>query len=348
MRPLLEPLFEEQVSFSLENGAPINGSIFIGETEFLPVETLKDDSEAYTEEFNRWLSETFIPEQQRVLDAILPLHGNRKRFADLCARAEAGNVAPLVGSGMSVPSGKKTWTAFLERLQKDSTLSAPDLKAMLDKGQYEEAAEALYNGMTARLFDKAIEHELRLEKDERANGAVRLLPGLFPSIVLTTNFDDVLERRYTECRSGFDRIHAGKDIGNYRRDGKGSVLLKLHGDCYRPETRVLRTAEYEAAYGHHGTLRGELVKIYESKSLLCLGCSLAEDRTMALIHEVATKDTNMPMNFAFMPLLKDETRRVAREHFLTNRNIFPIWYDGDHDECIMALLVGMLRALKKL
>jgi hypothetical protein len=346
MRPLLEPFFEEQLEFRFETGAS-SRNVFIGGTEFLAVKVLKDDPGAYTEEFNRWLSD-FIDKQMEVLDEILQLHANRQRFDDLCNRAQAGNVAPLVGSGMSVPSGKKMWSAFLEHLRTNSKLPKAKLKAMLAKGQYEEAAEALFSNMPKEYFDKAIEHDLRLEKGKRVQGAVRLLPGLFPSMVLTTNFDDVLERRYDECGTAFKRTYAGTEIGQYRRDGSGSVLLKLHGDCYKPETRVLRTAEYEAAYGIKGTLRGELSKVYESKSLLCLGCSLAEDRTMALIHNVAKRDKNMPLHFAFMQLPETEAKRVKREHFLTERKIFTIWYKGDHDECITALLVGMLRELKKL
>jgi hypothetical protein len=347
MRPLLESIFEEQIEFRLKSGVPIDGSVYIGETEFLPVETLKDDSDAYSTEFSRWLSDEFIPAQEAALEAILKINTNKQRFADLCTRCAAGNVAPLVGSGMSVPCGKKMWSAFLERLRQDSTLAKADLDAMLAKGLYEEAAEAVAAAMPGRLFDKTIEHELRLEQDDQVFGAVRLLPGLFPLLALTTNLDDVLERRYTECGGGFKRIHAGKEIGQYRRDGDGPALLKLHGDCYRAETRVLRKAEYEAAYGPAGELRAELAKVYETKSLLCIGCSLAEDRTMALIHEVAKRDNKMPMHFAFMPLPKDDATRVARDHFLAERNIFTIWYDGDHDECLTTLLFGMLRRLGK-
>ena len=47
MHPALKITFEEQVEFRLVNGTTIDGSVFIGGTEFLPVETLREDPDAY-------------------------------------------------------------------------------------------------------------------------------------------------------------------------------------------------------------------------------------------------------------------------------------------------------------
>lgn len=348
MRPLLESIFEEQLGFSDRGGDPLDNGVFIGDTELFAVETLRDDKDAYTAEFNRWLSETYIPEQTNRLKPILAMHYNAKRFADLCSLAQSNYVVPFVGSGMSVPCGKKAWSAFLRQLRTQSTLLEATLEDLLTRGQYEDAADAVAKAMPAQLFDNLIEHELRLEPTDPVRGAVRLLPGVFESLVVTTNLDDVLERRFDECGVPFNKVYAGAAICNHRKDGAARSLLKLHGDCRDAKTRVLGTAEYDAAYGPKGAVREELANVYRNKSLLCLGCSLADDRTVGLMREVAAADKNNPKHYALCKVPGDETERVKREHFLTERNIFPIWYADDHDECIEAVLVGMLREMKKL
>ena len=58
MHSALQLIFERFVSFRLENGTPIDGGVFIGGTEFLPVEVLKDDPDAYQAEFNNWITES--------------------------------------------------------------------------------------------------------------------------------------------------------------------------------------------------------------------------------------------------------------------------------------------------
>ena len=69
---------------------------------------------------------------------------------------------------------------------------------------------------------------------------------------------------------------------------------------------------------------------------------------MTLLKEVADADKNMPRHYALLQRPKTAKKIVEREHFLTERNIFPIWYDGDHSTDVEALLVGLLEDLKKL
>ena len=59
---------------------------------------------------------------------------------------------------------------------------------------------------------------------------------------------------------------------------------------------------------------------------------------MAEIVEERGKD-NLPKHYAFLfcENLSDK-ERTTRRKVLQKSNIFPIWYDGDHDESIEALL----------
>jgi len=118
--------------------------------------------------------------------------------------------------------------------------------------------------------------------------------------------------------------------------------LKLHGDCRRPDTRVLLTTEYEEAYVSDGAVHEELALLYKKNSMLFLGSSLGSDRTVQLIAEIAREDTHMPKHFAFLAFPSDKDEYKNREHFLTQHGIYPIWYNNSHDESIMSLLAGLL------
>ena len=82
---------------------------------------------------------------------------------------------------------------------------------------------------------------------------------------------------------------------------------------------------------------------FRTHSLLFVGCSLNPDRTVGLLAEVAKLDPGMPKHYAFLQYPNNSDVLREREHFLIERDIFPIWYPGDHDESIQALFVGMLR-----
>lgn len=245
--------------------------------------------------------------------------------------------------------GSQFGQTFCGLSEEFSKLSALELEKLLAESAFEEGVDRLTANMNPRLFDERIEHNLRVYDANDICGAVCFLPELFPQTVLTTNLDDLLEHLYFGAGRTFAHVLEGSRIVEYRklRAESESVLLKLHGDCRNRNNRVLGTAEYVSAYGPGGTIREELALVYRTRTVLCLGCSLGSDRTVRLLREVAESDTNMPKHYAFLQMPEPEAKRLEREHFLTERDIFPIWYQDDHDKSIRALLVGLLRHLGK-
>ena len=261
-----------------------------------------------------------------------------------------GQLLPLVGSGMSVPTGIPTWTGFLRALRPHSTMTEKQLEDLLSKWAYEEAAECLAATMPGRLFDERVEHDLRIDEPEKICGAALFLPELFDKVVLTTNLDDLLEIMYNKSGRRFSHILCGQAIGEYRKVKATSerVLLKFHGDCRSRGGRVLGKVEYDVAYANGSPIREELTTIYRTHSILCLGCSLNPDRTVGLLADTAKLDPGMPKHYAFLQHPNDIDALREREHFLTDRDVFPIWYLGDHDEAIQSLFVGMMQHLGRL
>lgn len=346
MHRALESLFEEQIEFKLKDGTSVDGAVYIGEIEFLPVETLREDEIAYQAELTRWIDEVWLPDQAEHRDRILKLPGNAKRFTDLRAAIGRQQVVPLIGSGMSVPSGLPTWSELLRNIRRYAKVNADELEDLIRAAAFEEAADLIASGSNSNLLNERVEHELRIDSEDRVYGAVRLLPAIFSEVVITTNLDNVLERRYKDCATSFGEILCGPNIAQYRKlRGPGDrILLKLHGDSRLPEGRVLFKEEYEAAYASGCGIREELILLFQTHHLLFLGCSLGPDRTVGLVSEVAQSDQNMPKHFAFLALPKNDDDRLERELFLTERGIYPIWYDGDHDLSIGVLLAGLLGA----
>ena len=49
----------------------------------------------------------------------------------------------------------------------------------------------------------------------------------------------------------------------------------------------------------------------------------------------------MPKHYAFLAKPRTDADRIGRENFLTERGIYPIWYELPHNEAIVALLDGL-------
>lgn len=245
---------------------------------------------------------------------------------------------------MSAPSGLPTWSELLRGISTFTKINPKKLEALLHASAFEEAADMIARGTNPNLLNERIEHDLRIDDPDTIDGAIRLLPAIFPDLVITTNLDDLLERHYGRCGNGFEHVLAGRELARYRqlKTPKRRFLLKLHGDCRRADTRVLLKPEYDAAYAPGSVTREELALLYRTNNLLFMGCSLGADRTVGLVADVAQNDKHMPKHYAFLSLPNSDEERVDRENFLTARGIYPIWYDGTHDESIRALLAGLV------
>ena len=338
----LRKWFEDQLRFRLPDGTE-GESVSIGNAVFSPVELVKEFDTTYKQEFDYWLNEEWKPRHYEFREELLSYSGNRNRYRDLKDAVRRQLVVPFVGSGMSVPSGLPTWSDFLLRIGEFTSHSLSDLQELLSSSSFEEAADLLASGTNPRLLAERIEHDLRIDDPGDIDGPIGLLPRLFPNLVMTTNLDDVLEGLYGLCDSPFGHVVSGSRIADYRqiRGPTEKILLKLHGDCRRQEGRVLLSAEYEASYAPGNVVHDELILIFQQNSLLFLGCSLGSDRSVGLIESVANVDKNMPKHYAFLAKPGTDVDRIGRENYLTERGIYPIWYDLPHNEAIAALLDGL-------
>ena len=257
-------------------------------------------------------------------------------------------IIPFIGAGMSVSFGFPTWKDFLL-----TQAGLADLKeevgTLLTDWKYEEAAETLrtvrgdlrFNDTLAGCFDRD------LTIADTAHAALARVPFLSTGPVITTNFDTVLEHIFQRAGRPFDRVILGRRVDDAPSQLalNRRLLVKLHGECAFPQDRVLTLSEYAAAYGaaEEGLINlslplPNLLKIViESRPLLFLGCSLANDRTMRVVNAVA-RGFGTIAHYAIIPLPRLPAELLVRDRFLADHGIRPIWYPAGQHDAVAALL----------
>lgn len=250
-------------------------------------------------------------------------------------------IIPFVGAGMSVPLGLPTWTGFLLE-QAELWGVAAAVTDCVERGQFEEAADNIRLACGDLRFNDSVstQFDWSLDRSHPADIAVFRIPLLASGPVLTTNFDTVLEQAFQNVSREFDRVILGRRVDDaldqislHRR-----LLIKLHGEAAFPQDRVLTLSEYISAYGSDGAtvdlslpLPALLHIVLQSRPLLFLGCSLKQDRTMQVIRSVAGAVEKLA-HFAVVPAPPAVSDLLARDKFLSEHQIRPIWYpDGEHD-----------------
>lgn len=351
----LEDLYKKELNspdseLTIINTEDIEGTqnyiINIDGNTFYPSEILASDSDLYNQAFEDWK----LRKQDECLakaEEILNLHDNRDRFNQLKQIYSRNSLIPFVGAGMSCESGYPSWSKFLFYLQENTDVPKEKIEEKISIGEFEEAAQLLFEDMGAPAFNELLSNTFGVERN--IIGPINYLPYFFKTAVITTNYDPILKNIYDSASIPFEEITKGADAESFSASlGAGKrTLLKLHGDYAIEKDRVLTLIEYQRAYSSDSILNSLIETAFFSRTLLFLGCSLSQDRTIRKMEEyVAQKGHQRCVKHYCFLELHENCNRIAVRNRLSMSNIFPIWYPkGEHNESIEALLIALKGSL---
>lgn len=318
------------------------GRVYIGTKYWEPEEILTQISNesynVYKDIFQEWLemrTENLI----QIADDFLDEFDQTDRFQKLKKCFSSNAVVPFIGAGMSALSGYPMWTEFLYKMAKHAGMDDSHLNARLENGDYELAAQELADKLGASFSERL---ESTFSNEREIGGAIQMLPSLFDCPVVTTNYDSLLKRCYSEQKCPFEEIIDGsqsQEISRILATGN-RILIMLHGKAMTGRGRILTQSEYDQHYTNENTLP-EVINAFCSKTLLFLGCSLSFDRTIKAIEAHVQKKghDNTARHYAFLQAPKSQELINQKSQLLAKANIYPIWYSGvNHDQAIESLL----------
>jgi hypothetical protein len=260
---------------------------------------------------------------------------NQENIRDLIEQLRSPlGVIPFVGAGFSAPFGFPQWDALLLELAADLGREDRDkVSAAVKREEYMGAATIVAGGLGEFDFQSAIAASFpdeALARIDLAEAGVAFVPLLTSGLVITTNFDGALE--YVFKRTGSEpRLVYGANpneiVPAIQRNRL--TLWKIHGDRNDPRTRVLSAEDYQT---HYVRLRGLLALAFANRPALFLGCSLVQDRTVAVL---ANQQKQWPglKHFALLQCPADEKKFDSRVAKLRRLGIRPIWYpEGEYGE----------------
>ncbi|EKS5669051.1 SIR2 family protein [Salmonella enterica] len=324
-----------------------DGIVRIASSEFYRDNIFDElDPSGYEETFLEWCSQRKVDNIKKA-DDILAQHELSDRFLRIREIHSRGMLIPFIGAGMSAPSDYPGWTSFLYKILNETSVEKSLIDECIAEGDYEEVAQILSDALPEGGFLEQVENKFGIEKE--LSGVIQRIPFIFQSSVVTTNFDNVIERCYARASVSFDEMLLGSEAEHLPRvlgEGK-TVLLKLHGKANSSKNRVLTKSEYNNHYRDSQELE-KVIECISQNSLLFIGCSLTTDRTIKCLQSIANRKghENIPRHYAFLQL-NDNDSRIKRQNELRRANIFPIWYTGDHDECLEALLEKLVDGVNK-
>lgn len=233
----------------------------------------------------------------------------------------------------------KGWAEFLTAANSQVTDSKINriIKECIKTSDFLIASELLKENLQER-WNSILSEEFQQAAD--ISRLHKALISLDQRILITTNFDKLIENAWSETTSRYPRVISKIDHKAFRlfRDNE-SYLIKLHGSIDEPENIVFDKTSYQStAYGNrfYRELIGTLLLTH---TFIFIGFSMADPAISLIVESHAHRFSDTRPHYVFLsgksvPIIDDLSKKL--------RKLFVIRYDDkDHHIALATTLESL-------
>lgn len=269
------------------------------------------------------------------LSELIKYENNEVRLGAI--KSHKKNIVPFIGAGVSCGCGLLTWYELLEELAKDYFLQE-EIKKMRELSAIEFADEIIKKtGNTAVIAHRI--SEIFADREINISDVPYILLEEFSPLIVTTNYDDIIERASAKVSRGKitallpclrGQFNNAIQLNEYK-------LLKIHGSIEEKSSFVISSQQYDMAYQENGLVESYLRSIFSGKRVLFVGCGLEEDRTLEILKKCVEKNNEL-VHYAIIPRPKEEKDYLQKNEHLMELGIYPIYFPENDYGAISKLL----------
>lgn len=275
----------------------------------------------------------------------------------------------FVGSGVSVNSGVPTWKEIITSMAKDLGIPREEIGESLET--YLRIPQYYYNERGEKeYFDKI--QSIFQDKEYSPNPLHKEIFKLNPTHIITTNYDDLLEK---EVKNHDHYYHIVKNDQDMPYNTLDKMIIKMHGD-FAKKNIVLKEEDYLTYSNNFLLIENYLKSLFATKTVLFVGYSASDPNFMLILQwvkdilknhfqpaylvEVDKQFSNMQYNYyknrginnLFIKKRKIEYEELEKDNVLGNR-LFSFLksinnFDEDYEENEIYYVYNKLKNFKHL
>jgi hypothetical protein len=272
----------------------------------------------------------------------------------LLEAVRTGALVPFVGSGVSrhaVTGDSKafpTWKDLLKELQdlaEQKEFISHDERGQIDEligqGKFLMAAQALRSAMPLDLLERVFDERFS-PKDARPGPLHRALFRLQAPLIITTNYDFLLEDAYAEEYRKSAKPLTYKDaaavqalLQRHQQWHDRPSIFKIHGSAHAPGEAILSELDYRQLLYREPGYRMVLSAVFVMKVVLMIGFSF-DDPEIRLVLESIRESLKYSSGPDYIVLPKNARNGIERKRWRQDFGIETIEYDPSpgHPELI--------------
>lgn len=280
-------------------------------------------------------------EKQRLFKPSLPIQAAEKEHIEnypipkipkaLIDDIKNGNCFLFAGAGASIDAGLPSWFELLSNGldELDNRVVLPEcereeLQKLLSDGKFLIVADYLRYRLGEQWFSQYIRKYLSTKG--RRSARQEILSKLPFKIILTTNYDDFLEKYRSNSKVILPKnlIDEGYDCIVQVLDNEETPIVKLHGTYDNASSIVFGDTEYSKLLYRSEKYRNAVERLLSEKTCVFVGFGFSDVNILAFLQSIhETKGNKAPKHYSIMKRMGN----VMERYFRDNLNVEPIYIE---------------------
>ena len=229
----------------------------------------------------------------------------------------------FVGAGVSMNSNCPSWAQLIDKFADELGIPQDDRENSME--YYLKIPQYYYIERGEKEYFDLVESGIN-SSDAMPNDIDRLIFKLNPSAVITTNFDDLLEKTIKDEGLFYTVVKQDRDLPYCFND---KLVIKMHGDGVLKNI-ILKEDDYLNYSSKFPLIENYIKGLFSTKTILFVGYS-AEDQDFKLLFNLVKEQLENDFQPAYLLEYGKELERINFNYY-KNRGINILYYNEIKDE----------------
>ena len=225
----------------------------------------------------------------------------------------------FVGAGISANSGIPMWKSIIDKIRRKTDISD-------EENDYLKIAQYYYNSRDKKEYYEFLESELNV--DSKPNEIHDKLLELNPYHIITTNYDELIEKQANQKGMFYDVVSKDSDLP-YTPNNK--MIIKMHGD-FKNRNIVFKEDDYLSYSQNFKLIETYIKSLLSTHTILFVGYSLSDPDIQYIfqwVKDILGKDLTRPY---FLKIDRDNEFDTNEYQYYKNKGINILYYSKLDEE----------------
>lgn len=237
---------------------------------------------------------------------------NKEHFRTIRKAIENNKLAIFVGSAISYDSNLPSWADLVDLMK--SALEAPRTNDYLKIAEhyYLQYGRNTYYSKISEFFPEG----------SQPNELHELLLKLKPQHIVTTNWDDLLEKSIINAGVLYFKVASDHDLAS---SPSSQLLIKMHGDLSHRNI-VFKESDYLSYTDKFPLIENFIKSLFSTHVVLFVGYSISDHNLNQILSWIRNRTQDAPPSFT---ILTENKITLSEANYLREKGVYPLLSDGD-------------------